>query len=87
MDGKIISLELPNTVELKVIETPPVVKGSTATNQPKDAELEGGARVRVPAFIQIGEIMRVNPHGGVYRTGEVTGGIFGVTRCLLRSWR
>jgi elongation factor P len=53
-------------VELKVIETPPVVKGSTATNQPKDAELEGGARVRVPAFIQIGEIIRVDTRTGEY---------------------
>ena len=66
VDGKIISLELPNTVELKVMDTPPVVKGSTATNQPKDAELAGGARVRVPAFIQVGEIVRVDTRTGEY---------------------
>lgn len=66
VDGKIVSLELPNTVELKVIDTPPVVKGATATNQPKDAELEGGARVRVPAFIQVGEIVRVDTRTGEY---------------------
>lgn len=66
VDGKIVSLELPNTVELKVIDTPPVVKGATATNQPKDAELEGGARVRVPAFIQVGEVIRVDTRTGDY---------------------
>lgn len=66
VDGKIVSLELPNTVELKVIDTPPVVKGATATNQPKDAELEGGARVRVPAFIQVGEVVRVDTRTGEY---------------------
>ncbi len=66
VDGKIVSLELPNTVELKVIETPPVVKGATATNQPKDAVLEGGSRVRVPAFIQVGEVVRVDTRTGEY---------------------
>lgn len=66
VDGKIVSLELPNTVELKVIETPPVVKGATATNQPKDAVLEGGARVRVPAFIENGEVVRVDTRTGDY---------------------
>lgn len=66
VDGKIVSCELPNTVELKVVDTPPVVKGATATNQPKDAELEGGARVRVPAFIQIGEVVRVDTRTGEY---------------------
>ncbi len=66
VDGKIVSAELPNTVELKVVDTPPVVKGATATNQPKDAVLEGGARVRVPAFIQVGEVVRVDTRTGEY---------------------
>jgi len=43
-----------------------VVKGATATNQPKEAILETGAKVRVPAFIQIGEVIRVDTRTGEY---------------------
>lgn len=66
LDGKMISFELPHVVELTITETPPVVKGSTATNQPKDAVLETGARVRVPAFIEPGERVRVDTRSGEY---------------------
>ncbi len=65
-NGNIISFELPHVVELTITETPPVVKGSTATNQPKDATLETGARVRVPAFIEPGERVRVDTRTGDY---------------------
>jgi elongation factor P len=65
-EGKIIVVDLPNTVELTVQETPPVVKGSTATNQPKEAILETGAKVRVPAFIEPGEKVRVDTRTGEY---------------------
>ena len=65
-EGQIISFELPIVVELEVTETPPVVKGATATNQPKDAVVETGARVRVPAFIGPGEKIRVDSRTGEY---------------------
>jgi len=65
-DGAMISFELPHVVELTIIETPPVVKGATVTNQPKDATLETGARVRVPAFIDTGERIRVDTRTGEY---------------------
>ncbi|HOW17820.1 MAG TPA: elongation factor P [Phycisphaerae bacterium] len=65
-DGNILTIDLPNTVELTVTDTPPVVKGATATNQPKDAILETGARVRVPAFIEPGEVVRVDTRTGEY---------------------
>ena len=65
-ENKVISVELPHVVELKVTETPPVVKGATATNQPKDAEVETGARVRVPSFIAPGEVIRVDTRSGEY---------------------
>lgn len=64
--GTIITVELPNTVELTVTETPPTVKGATVTNQPKDATLETGARVRVPGFIEPGEKVRVDTRTGQY---------------------
>lgn len=66
IDGLIVSIELPNTVDLKVIDTPPVVRGATATNQTKDAELETGLRVRVPPFIEIGEMIRVDTRTSEY---------------------
>ncbi len=66
IDGKIVSVELPNVVELSVTETPPVMKGSTATNQSKDAILETGVRVKVPPFIAIGDVVRVDTRTGEY---------------------
>ena len=62
----VIQVELPNVVELQVADAPPVVKGATATNQPKDAILETGAKVRVPVFIAIGEKIRVDTRSGEY---------------------
>ncbi|TWT44617.1 Elongation factor P [Phycisphaerae bacterium RAS1] len=66
VDGKIVGVELPNTVALKVVDTPPVVKGATATNQTKDAELETGLRVKVPPFIEIGEMLNIDTRTGEY---------------------
>ena len=65
-DGNVVSLELPKVVELKVTETTPMAKGATVTNQMKDATLETGLRVRVPPFIEVGEIVRVNTEDGSY---------------------
>ncbi len=59
-EGKIVSYEMPKTVDLKVKETAPGIKGATATNQMKDAEMETGLKMRVPPFIEIGEIIRIN---------------------------
>jgi elongation factor P len=66
LEGELISLELPHVVELEVTETPPAIKGATVTNQPKDATLETGARIRVPAFIEPGERVRVDTRSGEY---------------------
>ena len=66
IEGKIVNIELPNTVELAVKDAPPVVKGATATNQNKEAVLETGARVKVPAFVQIGDVIRVDTRTGEY---------------------
>jgi elongation factor P len=59
-EGKVVSYELPKTVDLKVTDTPPGIKGATATNQLKDATLETGLKTRVPPFIDIGETIRVS---------------------------
>ena len=59
-EGKVVSYDLHGTVELKVTDTQPAIKGATATNQMKDAELETGLKTRVPPFIEIGEVIRVS---------------------------
>ena len=66
IEGKIVAVELPNVVELKVVDAPPVVKGATATNQSKEATMETGLRVRVPPFIEIGEDLRIDTRTGEY---------------------
>lgn len=63
---EVLTAELPNVVELKITDTPPAIKGATVTNQPKEATLETGAKVRVPAFIENGEVIRVDTRTGEY---------------------
>jgi elongation factor P len=65
-DGKVVSYELPGTVELRVTDTPPGIKGATATNQQKDATLETGLKTRVPPFIEVGETIRISTASGEY---------------------
>jgi len=65
-DGKLVSYDLPKTVDLQVKDTQPGIKGATATNQMKDAELETGLNTRVPPFIEIGEIIRISTETGQY---------------------
>lgn len=66
IDGRIVAVELPNTVELAVTDTPPVVRGATATNQTKDATLETGLLVKVPPFIENGDVLRIDTRTGEY---------------------
>lgn len=65
-NGKVVSYELPKTVDLEVTDTAPAIKGATATNQQKDATLETGLKSKVPPFIQIGEIIRISTETGGY---------------------
>jgi elongation factor P len=59
-DGKVIGAELPNHVDLKVVETDPGFRGDTATNVQKPAKLETGATVNVPLFINPGDTVRID---------------------------
>jgi elongation factor P len=65
-DGKPISLELPATVELKVVDTEPSVKGATAAAQYKPATLETGLKISVPPFVNVGEVVQVDTRTGEY---------------------
>jgi len=62
----VVAIELPKVVELKVVDTPMVAKGSTATNQLKEATLETGLKTRVPPFIAVGETVRISTDDGSY---------------------
>ena len=66
-DGRIISVELPKNVPLKVTYTESVVKGDTTSAITKDATLETGIIVKVPAFIKQGDIISVDTTNGTYR--------------------
>lgn len=61
-----VGVELPQTVDLKVVETMPAIKGATATNQTKPATLETGVIVMVPPFVGEGDMIRVNTETGEY---------------------
>ena len=59
-NDKIISVELPNFVELEIVETDPGVRGDTAQGGTKPAKLETGAVVQVPLFLNEGDVIRVD---------------------------
>lgn len=64
--GNIFGIEPPNFVELTVTATEPGVKGNTATNTLKPATLETGAELRVPLFINEGDVIRIDTRTGEY---------------------
>jgi len=63
---KYVSVSLPSYVELKVIDTPPGIKGDTASGGTKPATLETGIVVQVPLFVDIGEVVRVDTRSQEY---------------------
>jgi elongation factor P len=64
--GKVFSVEPPTFVELEVTDTDPGFAGNTATNALKPATLETGAEVKVPLFIEVGEILKIDTRTGEY---------------------
>ncbi len=64
--GEAIGIQLPNTVELEVVETDPGLKGDTAAGGTKPATLETGAIVNVPLFINIGDVIAVDTRSKEY---------------------
>lgn len=66
LEGKPLSLQLPSKMVFKVSETAPGAKGNSATNVFKDAVLDNGIKTKVPLFINIGELIRVDTRTGAY---------------------
>jgi len=65
-DGKAVGVELPQTIEMTVVETEPGLKSATASSVTKPAKLETGLVVQVPPFINEGEKIRVDTSQGAY---------------------
>jgi elongation factor P len=65
-EGNPISIELPTTVTLKIVETEPNMKGATATASYKPAKLETGIIVQVPQFIEAGTLIEVDTRDDSY---------------------
>jgi len=65
-EGRPVDIELPATVDLKVVETEPGIKGASATNVTKPAKMETGLIVNVPPFINEGETIRIDTASGNY---------------------
>jgi elongation factor P len=65
-EGKPVSLDLPSSVILKVIQTEPAIKGDSVTNITKSAKLETGLEVKVPLFIKEGDMIKIDIRTGEY---------------------
>lgn len=72
---KMIGVDMPIKVDLKVVEAPPAVKGDTAKGGNKQVKLETGAYINAPIFINEGEVIRINTETGEY-VERVTAGKF-----------
>jgi elongation factor P len=66
-DGRIINIDLPKNLPLKVIYTENAVRGDTSSAITKDAKLETGITIKVPAFIKTGDLISVDTASGTYR--------------------
>ncbi len=66
-DTRVISIELPKNVPLKVTYAEDVVRGDTANSVMKDAKVETGITIKVPSFVKVGDIISVDTSTGVYR--------------------
>jgi elongation factor P len=72
--GKIVNIELPIKLDLKVTEAPPAIKGNTAQGGLKQVKLETGATISVPLFINQGDVIKVNTESGEYAERSTKGG-------------
>jgi elongation factor P len=66
IDDTPLAIELPASVSMEIIETPPALKGASATNRTKPAQLSTGLEVQVPEYIETGEIIKINTSTGKF---------------------
>lgn len=65
-NGKVIKVSLPIKMDFEVVEAPPAIRGNTAQGGTKVVTLQGGAKVSVPLFIEVGDIVKINTETGEY---------------------
>ena len=65
-EGRPVSIQMPNSMVLEIVDTAPVMKSATKTASTKPAKLENGVTINVPEFVSTGERVRVNPTTGEY---------------------
>lgn len=66
MEDNLLGIELPNSVNLIVEDTPPAVTGSSATNRSKTAKLSTGLEIQVPEYLEVGETVKINTVTGKF---------------------
>ncbi len=66
MDGVLLGVELPQSVTIEVVETPPAISGASATNRSKSATLATGLEIQVPEYLSTGEMVKVNTVTGKF---------------------
>lgn len=66
MDGQILAIELPGSVEMEIVETAPAIKGASATSRTKPAVLPTGLEVQVPEYLATGERIKINTATGKF---------------------
>jgi len=66
MDDSALGIQLPTTITLEVVETPPAMKSASATNRTKTAKLSTGLEIQVPEYIESGEMIKVNTETGKF---------------------
>jgi len=66
LEGQILSIELPASIDLEIVETVPAIKGATVTNRTKSATLANGHVIQVPEYLSSGVIVRVNTETGKF---------------------
>jgi len=66
LDGTILGIELPSSVQLPITDTAPGIKGATATGRTKPATLSSGIEVQVPEYLEPGELIKINTQTGKF---------------------
>lgn len=66
LDDMPLGIELPTSIAMEIVETPPAMKGASATNRTKTAILTTGLELQVPEYIETGEIIKINSDTGKY---------------------
>lgn len=66
VDDKLLGIELPQSVNLEIVDTAPGIKGATATGRTKPARLTTGLEIQVPEYLEPGEVVRINTGSGKF---------------------